>query len=239
MDLSRVTERNRGTPSDGSGGGVGNRDESGNGGGGESGDRGGNGGTQRGDVSAEDGVRDAAVLAPVIDRAGADHVMFTKRAEHLTDHPGQMSFPGGGREPEDADLLATALREANEEVGLEPAEADVVGHLTDIRTVTNYRVRPFVGRVPDREYVPRDSEVAEIAILPVSGLVDPANYESERRDHPHYGEIRLHFFHVGGYTVWGATANMLVQLLEWTTDWTRPPEPDRTVDADADLPGGL
>jgi 8-oxo-dGTP pyrophosphatase MutT (NUDIX family) len=189
------------------------------------------------DPPAEERVREAAVLAPVIDRGGADHVLFTKRAEHLTDHPGQMSFPGGGREPEDADLLATALREADEEIGLERGEADVVGRLDDITTVTDYRVRPFVGRVPDREYTPRDSEVAEIAVLPVAGLVDSDNYESERRDHPHYGEIRLHFFHVGGYTVWGATANMLVQLLEWTTDWRLPPEPDRTVDADADLPG--
>lgn len=181
--------------------------------------------------------REAAVLAPVISRDDGEYVLFTKRAEDLTDHPGQMSFPGGGREPEDADLLATALREANEEVGLGPDEADVVGRLDDIRTITDYQVRPFVARIPDREYVPSDREVAEVAVLPVDGLTDPANYESERRDHPHYGEIRLHFFDVGGYTVWGATANMLVQLLEVTTDWELPPEPDHVVDADADLPG--
>ncbi|QLH77328.1 CoA pyrophosphatase [Halosimplex rubrum] len=181
--------------------------------------------------------REAAVLAPVVTRDGADHVLFTKRADHLPDHPGQMSFPGGGREPEDADLLATALREADEEVGLRPDEAEVVGRLDDIRTITDYLVRPFVARVADREYLPGDGEVAEVAVLPVAGLVDPDNYESERRDHPHYGEIRLHFFRVDGFTVWGATANMLVQLLELTTDWDLPPEPDRTVDADVDLPG--
>jgi 8-oxo-dGTP pyrophosphatase MutT (NUDIX family) len=180
--------------------------------------------------------REAAVLAPVLARGGEDHVLFTKRAEDLTDHPGQMSFPGGGREPEDADLLSTALREASEEVCLPPGEADIVGRLDDIHTVTGYQVRPFVGRVPDREFVPCDREVAEVAVLPVAGLVDPDNYESERRDHPHYGEVRLHFFDVGGYTVWGATAKMLVQLLELTTDWELPPEPDRVVDADADLP---
>ena len=183
-------------------------------------------------VSGEE--REAAVLAPVIARGDGEYILFTKRADHLQDHPGQMSFPGGGREPEDADLLATALREANEEIGLDREEVDVVGRLDDIRTVTNYQVRPFVGTIPDREYAPDDEEVAEIAVLPVAGLTDPANYESERRDHPHYGEIRLHYFHVGGYTVWGATANMLVQLLELTTDWTLPPEPDRVVDADAD-----
>ncbi|QLH82631.1 NUDIX hydrolase [Halosimplex pelagicum] len=181
--------------------------------------------------------REAAVLAPVLTRDGADHVLFTKRADHLSDHPGQMSFPGGGREPEDDDLLATALREAGEEVGLRPEEAEVVGRLDDIRTITDYLVRPFVARVADREYLPGDEEVAEVAVLPVAGLIDPDNYESERRDHPHYGEIRLHFFRVDGFTVWGATANMLVQLLELTTDWELPPEPDHTVDADADLPG--
>jgi len=193
--------------------------------------------TEREAVTVSGEEREAAVLAPVITRDGDAHVLFTKRADHLSDHPGQMSFPGGGREPEDGDLLATALREAREEIGLDPAAVEVVGRLDDIRTVTNYQIRPFVARVPDREYRPGDDEVAEIAVLPVAGLVNPDNYESERRDHPHYGEIRLHFFHVGGYTVWGATANMLVQLLELTTDWTLPPEPDRTVDADADLPG--
>ncbi|WP_459192763.1 NUDIX hydrolase [Halosimplex sp. J119] len=181
--------------------------------------------------------REAAVLAPIVTRDGDEHVLFTKRADHLPDHPGQMSFPGGGREPEDDDLLATALREAYEEIGLRSEEAETVGRLDDIRTITDYLVRPFVVRIPDREYRPADGEVAEVAVLPVAGLTDLDNYESERRDHPHYGEIRLHFFHVDGYTVWGATANMLVQLLELTTDWELPPEPDHAVDADADLPG--
>jgi 8-oxo-dGTP pyrophosphatase MutT (NUDIX family) len=183
-----------------------------------------------------DAEREAAVLAPVVDRDGADHVLFTKRADHLGEHPGQMSFPGGGREPSDADLTATALREADEEIGLRAAEADIVGRLDDVRTVSEYAVRPFVGRVPDRTYDPDLREVAEIAVLPVAALTDLDNYESERRDHPHHGEIRLHFFHVGGYTVWGATARMLVQLLELATDWRAPPAVDRVVDPDADLP---
>ncbi|MXR41325.1 NUDIX domain-containing protein [Halobaculum sp. WSA2] len=187
-------------------------------------------------VEVTDAERRAAVLAPVVDRDGAPHVLFTKRADHLGSHPGQMSFPGGGVESQDADLTATALREANEEIGLRPEEVEVVGRIDDIRTVSEYAVTPFVGTAPDREYVPSDDEVAEIAILPVSELTDRENYESERRDHPHYGEIRLHFFHVDGYTVWGATGRMLVQLLELLADWEMPREVDRVVDPDADLP---
>ncbi len=186
-------------------------------------------------VTGED--REAAVIVPVIERAAGEfEVLFTKRADHLPDHPGQMSFPGGGREPEDDDLVRTALREANEEVGLDPMAVHVVGRLDDIRTVSNYSVRPFVARVPDREYLPTDEEVAEVVPLPVRELVDLDTYESERRDHPRYGDVRLHFFYVDGYTVWGATAQMLVQFLELATEWEMPPEPDRVAGPDDDLP---
>jgi len=187
-------------------------------------------------ATVDDQEREAAVLAPIIDRASGSHVLFTKRADHLSDHPGQMSFPGGGREPEDASLEATAKREANEEIGLELEEVSTVGRLDDIRTITRYSVRPFVAEVPDRTYEPSDGEVAEVAVLPVDALIDEENYQSERREHPHYGEIRLHYFYVDGYTVWGATARMLVQLLELTTEWTVPPEPDREVGPDAEYP---
>ncbi len=179
--------------------------------------------------------REAAVLAPVLARDGDAHLLFTKRAEHLGEHPGQMSFPGGGREPSDGPLSETALREANEEIGLSATEVEVVGRLDDART-TEYLIRPYVGLVPDREYEPDESEVAEVVVVPVEALTDPANYESERRDHPDYGDHRIHFFHVGGYTVWGVTGRMVVELLELTTDWRMPPEADRVVDPDADLP---
>ena len=185
--------------------------------------------------TVDDASQQAAVLAPVFSREGEWHVLFTKRAEHLGEHPGQMSFPGGSREPEDETLRATALREADEEIGLRAEEARVVGRLDDIQTVTGYSVRPFVGQVPDREYDPDEREVAEVVALPVSSLTDLGNYESEYRDHPVYGPHRVHYFHVGAYTVWGATGVMLTQLLELTTEWRPPAEPDRVVDADADF----
>ncbi|MDS0293548.1 NUDIX hydrolase [Halogeometricum luteum] len=183
-----------------------------------------------------DADRQAAVVAPVLVRDGEDHVLFTKRADHLGEHPGQMSFPGGGREPSDEDLRETALREAYEEIGLLRDEVEFFGRLDDIGTVTDYSVTPFVARVPDREYDPDEREVAEIAVLAESDLTNLDNYESEQRMHPQYGDHRIHFFHVDGYTVWGATGRMLVQLLELATDWEAPPEPDRVVDPDAELP---
>ena len=181
--------------------------------------------------------REAAVLAPVIHRESGNadpHLLFTKRAEHLGEHPGQMSFPGGGREPSDGSLRETAIREAHEEIGLDPDEVEIVGQLDDIRTITDYSVTPFVARIPDRTYRPDEREVAEIAVLPISGLTDPANYESERRVRHEHGEATIHFFHVGGYTVWGATARIVVQLLELTTDWRAPETVDRVVDPDTD-----
>ncbi|MEF8784354.1 MAG: CoA pyrophosphatase [Haloarculaceae archaeon] len=187
-------------------------------------------------TTVTDQEREAAVIAPVIERDEEPSLLFTKRADHLSDHPGQMSFPGGGHEPEDEDLWATALREADEEIGLQANEVERVGRLDDIRTVTRYSVRPYVARIPDREYEPGDEEVAEIAVLSLSDITDLDNYESERRDHPYYGEIRLHFFYVDGYTVWGATARMLVQFLDLATDWEMPSKVDRVVDPDADFP---
>jgi 8-oxo-dGTP pyrophosphatase MutT (NUDIX family) len=180
--------------------------------------------------------RQAAVIVGVVDRPVGACLLFTKRADHLGEHPGQMSFPGGSREPSDEDFWATALREGNEEIGLAAHEAERVGRLDDIETVTEYAVRPFVASVPDREYRPDEREVAEVAILPIADLTDLDNYESERRNHPYYGDIRIHFFHVGGYTVWGATGRMLVQFLELATDWEMPAEVDRVVDPDADFP---
>jgi len=199
-------------------------------------------------VRVRDQDRDAAVLVPVVDGASDEDgrfeagdsatepaLVFTKRADHLGEHPGQMSFPGGGREPSDADLRETAAREADEEIGLRREEIRFVGQLDDIATITDYSVTPFVGRVPDREYDPDEREVDEVVVLSISGLTDPENYELEKRIHPTYGEALVHFFHVDGYTVWGATGRILVQFLELALGWTPPDRDPEVVEMDPDL----
>jgi len=185
-------------------------------------------------TAVTDEAQESAVVVPILDRDDPQ-LLFTKRADHLSAHPGQMSFPGGRREPADADLQATASREAHEEVCLAPEELSFVGRLDDIRTVTNFSVRPFAACVPDRVYEPCEHEVAEVAALPVAALTDLDNYHGEYRDHPHRGRIRVHYFYVDDFTVWGATARILVQFLELTTGWEAP-DIDTVVEADADYP---
>lgn len=185
-------------------------------------------------VAITDEARDAAVLVPVIERQAGTHMLFIKRADHLGEHPGQMSFPGGGHEPSDETLRDTAIREANEEIGLEPGEIEFVGRLDDTRTTSRYTITPFVARVPDRTYTPDEREVSEVVVLPVSALTDLENHEMEWREHPLFGEAAIHFFHVDGYTVWGATGGILVQFLELTTDWEAPTTVDHVVDPDAE-----
>lgn len=169
--------------------------------------------------------RDAAVLVPIIYRNQRPFLLFTKRSEELGNHPGQMSFPGGGREPTDDSLFDTAAREAHEEISLAPTDITFIGQLDDIRTGTGYSVTPFVAEIPDRDYQPDEREVAEITKLPLAGITDPTNYEAEPRSSPRYDDTVIHYFHVNGFTVWGATGRILVQFLELTTDWTAPELP--------------
>jgi 8-oxo-dGTP pyrophosphatase MutT (NUDIX family) len=185
-------------------------------------------------VRVTDQDRDAAVLVPVVETEAETALLFTKRADHLGEHPGQMSFPGGGREPSDPDLRGTAVREVGEEIGMRRDEIEFVGQLDDIATITDYSVTPFAGRVADREYEPDHREVDQVAVIGVDDLTDPANYELEKRVHPTYGEALVHFFHVDGYTVWGATARILVQFLDLAAGWTPPDRDPEVVEMDPD-----
>lgn len=162
--------------------------------------------------------RQAAVLVPLVVREPGLTVLLTQRGDRLTDHAGQVSFPGGRREPQDPDATATALREAEEEVGLPPARVEVLGALPEYLTGTGFRVTPVVGLVHPPFCATADGfEVAEIFEVPFAFLMNPAHHEvrvfrwegGERRffampyPRPH-GD--------GDYFIWGATAGMLRNL---------------------------
>lgn len=159
--------------------------------------------------------RVAAVLVPLVVREEGITVLLTQRADHLNDHAGQVSFPGGRHEPFDANATATALREAQEEVGLDPERVEVLGSLPDYLTGTGFRVTPVVALVHPPFTVKADSlEVAEVFEVPLSFLMDPARHEV-RVFRWEGGERR--FFAMpyprgdaaGDYFIWGATAGML------------------------------
>lgn len=158
--------------------------------------------------------RDAGVLVLLYARAGALCLALTRRCDHLADHAGQISFPGGLREPEDDSLLDTALREAREELGLEGSELEVLGPLTPLEIpVSGYRIHPWVAHTPARPaFRPDPCEVAELLEVPLDLLLDPATATVETRVIRGY-DTEVPFFLVCGHKVWGATAAVLSELL--------------------------
>ncbi|MFO1324217.1 MAG: CoA pyrophosphatase [Burkholderiales bacterium] len=154
----------------------------------------------------------AAVLVPVVNRAGGLTMLLTQRSADLPDHPGQISFPGGRVEPHDATLADAALREAAEEVGLPSARVDVLGELAPYETVSGYRVTPIVGWIePPFAITPDPVEVADVFEVPLAFLLDPAN---QQRHFRMLGELRRDFWAIpyGNRYIWGATAAMLMIL---------------------------
>jgi 8-oxo-dGTP pyrophosphatase MutT (NUDIX family) len=160
----------------------------------------------------------AAVLVGLVDRPPGPTVLLTQRTAHLTDHAGQISFPGGRIEPSDPDPLFAALREAEEEVGLPPSHVDPVGRLDTYITGTGFEITPIVGlvRVP-YPMNPDPFEVAEVFEVPLDFVLDPSNHQRHSRELK--GRTR-HFFvlpYENRY-IWGATAAMLVNLAEVLTE---------------------
>ncbi len=162
--------------------------------------------------------RRAAVLVPVLVQDGVPHLLLTKRTEVVEHHKGQISFPGGGEEPGDADLLATALRETYEELGLEPEAVEVWGRLDELETVVSgFAITPYVGFVAHLGTLrPNPNEIDEIIVVPLSVFLDPDRVRSEHVVHE--GRAReLLFYDTGTHVVWGATARIIdgmVRLLE-------------------------
>jgi len=162
-------------------------------------------------------LKKAAVLIGLIDSPEYDsglQVLLTKRSSHLKHHPSQVSFPGGKAEPEDDSLIATALREAQEEIGLDSNSVAIIGQLPTYEIISGYQVTPIVAIIDQQpNFLQDDNEVAEIFQVPLQYFLQGENHRcisSLRRGRHH----NIHFFPYKHYNIWGATAAMLKDLIE-------------------------
>ena len=159
-------------------------------------------------------LRAAGVLVPVLCSQGPARVILTKRSSALKHHPGQIAFPGGKQDAHDPDITATALREASEEIGLDPGNVEVLGYLPRHETVTGFDVTPVLARV-HAPFQPRAQagEVDEVFDVPLAHLLDPGRFRVEKRlwrgDWRHYYTVPF-----GPYYIWGATARILRSMAD-------------------------
>jgi 8-oxo-dGTP pyrophosphatase MutT (NUDIX family) len=156
--------------------------------------------------------RAAAVLVGVVERPRGPALLLTQRPDHLRDHAGQICFPGGRVEPEDASIAAAALREAEEEIGLDPRRVELLGELQPYDTVTGFRIHPVVGWIePPVDLAPDPYEVDEVFEVPLQFVLDPGNH---RRQSYRRGSLTRAYYVLPyqGRFIWGATAGILVNL---------------------------
>ena len=157
---------------------------------------------------------EAAVLVPIVERNDGLKVILTKRSNNLKQHPGQISFPGGKSEKTDKSLVATALRETKEEIGINDKNVEILGQLSQHVTITGFKITPFIGRIRmgfSTEI--QTSEVSEIFEVPLSYLSNPRNFRVESVKWK--GKKRF-FYSIpyGPYYIWGATARILKNLAD-------------------------
>ena len=154
----------------------------------------------------------AAVLLPIVDRPEPT-LLFTRRAGHLNTHRGQVAFPGGKREEADSDLLATALREAHEEIALPPQQVELLGQLSDVISLHGIQVTPYVGRIPpDLPLMPDPNELDTIFEVPLTLFLEDQRHHTDVipvNGQPCY----VPSYHTQGQVIWGLSAMMLVELL--------------------------
>ncbi|HET7570506.1 MAG TPA: CoA pyrophosphatase [Gammaproteobacteria bacterium] len=152
--------------------------------------------------------RIAAVLVPLVRREPVPTVLLTRRTEHLPDHPGQVSFPGGSAEPEDADAVATALRESNEELGIPAERIEPIGFLAPYRTITDFVITPVVGLVEPGPLRPDPHEVAAAFEVPLDYLLCASTFERREKDLNGH-RVAYYVVNYEGEVIWGATAAIL------------------------------
>ncbi len=160
------------------------------------------------------GLTPAAVTVPIFLKDGQWTVLLTKRTRNVRHHKGEISFPGGAMDEEDASLLETALRETEEEVGIRREDVTVLGELVDIRTLSHFRVSPYVITFPyPYPYIVCDAEIEELLEIPLAGLQKEARLE-ERPAVYEGTHATVYFYYYRSVVIWGATAKILKQLLD-------------------------
>ena len=164
-------------------------------------------------VSVPETYKPAAVLVPLVKRSSGVTVLLTQRTEDMPSHAGQVAFPGGRRHPEDVDAIATALRETEEEVGIERRFIDVIGTVDFYRTGTGYEITPVVGMVEPGFVTRADPrEVAAVFEVPLGHFLDEKNHRIDSRKVADGLERRFYAMPYGERYIWGATAGMLKNL---------------------------
>ena len=157
----------------------------------------------------------AAVLIPIYKKDGEYHVLLTKRTEELEYHKGQICFPGGSHHDKDGSLRDTALREAYEEVGIQPEDVEILGELDSMGTLTsNFLITPYVGIIPyPYKFTVSQHEIDELIEVPFTALADDSNYWEETRTAEGVTG-KASFFKYKDKVIWGATAKILKQLVD-------------------------
>ena len=162
----------------------------------------------------------AAVLIPLIRKNQSLHVLLTKRKQTLPEHSGQVAFPGGRTEPGDVSIEYTALREANEEIGLRLEDVIILGRLQNFLTVTNYLVTPVIGQIPwPYNFKLSRDEVSKVFTIPIKWLADTGNYQLQTRELQD-SNIKIPVIYFDKFeeeVLWGASARIIIRLIDTLT----------------------
>ena len=171
------------------------------------------------EIVAGSSLKPAAVLIAIQERADGDYVVLTKRGDNMPTHKGQIAFPGGRVHAEDADLVATALRECHEEIGVVPEHVRVLGRLDEFTAGYGIVVTPVVGVIPPQyDFLLDLAETSAVASVPIRSLMEPGTYVKNAHLSPG-GHPSYHFYVNNGWDIWGVTARILVQFLELAYDF--------------------
>ncbi|PKB79729.1 MAG: hypothetical protein BZY88_11765 [SAR202 cluster bacterium Io17-Chloro-G9] len=155
----------------------------------------------------------AAVLLLLYPKEGEYCILLNKRSEEVEYHKGEISFPGGAKDPEDRDFLDTALRETHEEMGIKPCDVMVLGQLDDVSTRSGFRIQVYVGTIDyPYDFEPSDVEIAEVLEVPLNVLRDPTSLRAETR-WEEGREVNAYSYAYNGHLIYGATARILQQFL--------------------------